>query len=81
MAVSIDVEMKSRFLRVRSVLTGLAMLLLGAAVLVGMACGASSEAEQLSLEDAVGQMLMIGVRGTEVDEELGAWLKEIAPAL
>lgn len=60
-------------------MTGLAALLLGAAVLVGMACGASSEAEQLSLEDAVGQMLMIGVRGTEVDQELGAWLKEIAP--
>lgn len=79
MAVSIDVRMSSRFLRVRSVLTGLAMLLLGAVGLVGLACGASSEADQMSLEDAVGQMLMIGVRGTEVDEELDAWLKEIAP--
>jgi beta-N-acetylhexosaminidase len=59
--------------------TWLAALLLGAAVLVGIACATPSEAEQLSLEDAVGQMLMIGVRGTEVDEELEVWLKELAP--
>ena len=43
-----------------------------------IAC-ASDDAGSLSLEDAVGQMLLIGFRGESLDDETEAMLKEIAP--
>lgn len=43
-----------------------------------IAC-ASDEYDSLSLEDAVGQMLLIGFRGETLDDETAALLEEIAP--
>jgi len=39
----------------------------------------SDDASPLSIEDAVGQMLLIGFRGESLDDETRAMLKEIAP--
>ncbi len=43
------------------------------------ACSSSDDAGSLSLEDAVGQMLLIGFRGETLDDETAAMLQEIAP--
>ena len=43
------------------------------------ACDGEDEAESLTLEEAVGQMLLIGVRGIELDAETEAMLAEIRP--
>ena len=50
------------------------LLLAGAA---GLAC--RSEAESLTLEEAVGQMLLVGVRGLELDGEVRALIGEARP--
>ncbi|MCY3557953.1 MAG: glycoside hydrolase family 3 protein [Chloroflexi bacterium] len=61
---------------VRRLLLALAALL---AIAVGpVACG-SDDASSLSLEDAVGQMLLIGFRGTSLDDEFAGLLDELAP--
>ncbi len=60
----------------RRLFLALAVLLASAAVLT--AC-ASDDPESLSLEDAVGQMLLMGFRGETLDDETKAMLKEIAP--
>ncbi len=44
-----------------------------------LAACSSDDADSLSLEDAVGQMLLIGFRGEILDDEVEALLKEIAP--
>ncbi|MXY71873.1 MAG: glycoside hydrolase family 3 [Dehalococcoidia bacterium] len=43
------------------------------------ACGSDDDARSLSLEDAVGQMLLIGFPGERLDEETVALLEDIAP--
>lgn len=43
------------------------------------ACSSGDDASSLSLEDAVGQMLLIGVRATTVDAEIETLLDDIAP--
>ena len=54
--------------------------LAGVLTLAGTLTACSSgDAESLSLEDAVGQMLLIGFRGETLDDETEAMLKEIAP--
>ncbi len=47
------------------------------AILAG--CDPVGEDERLSLEDAVGQMLVIGLPGERLNEETTAWLAEISP--
>ena len=42
-------------------------------------CSSPRDAESLSLEDAVGQMLLVGFRGTELDAETGALLADLSP--
>ncbi|MDE2746106.1 MAG: glycoside hydrolase family 3 protein [Chloroflexota bacterium] len=61
---------------VRPLLLALAGILTITATLA--ACS-SDDADSLSLEDAVGQMLLIGFRGEILDDEVEALLKEIAP--
>ena len=58
----------------RAVLPAL-LLLLAAAPLVSC----RSEAESLTLEQAVGQMLLIGFRGLELESEVRALLREVQP--
>lgn len=58
----------------RAVLPAL-LLLLAAAPLIGC----RSEAESLTLEQAVGQMLLIGFRGLELESEVRALLREVQP--
>ena len=58
----------------RAGLAALMVLLAGAAVL-----GCRSEAESLTLEEAVGQLLLVGFRGVELDAEVGAMLEEVRP--
>ncbi len=60
-------------IRLLVILAGL--LAVGASVI---ACS-SDDAGSLSLEDAVGQMLLIGFRGESVDDDTAALLEEIAP--
>ena len=60
----------------RRLLLTLAGLLAIAASLI--AC-ASNDPAPLSLEDAVGQMLLIGFRSETLDDETTALLDEIAP--
>lgn len=43
------------------------------------ACGSDDDAQSLSLEDAVGQMLLIGFPGERLDEETAGLLEDIAP--
>lgn len=43
------------------------------------ACGSDDDARSLSLEDAVGQMLLIGFQGERLDEETAGLLDDIAP--
>ena len=43
------------------------------------ACGSGDDGPSLSLEDAVGQMLLIGFPGERLDEETVALLDDIAP--
>ncbi len=62
--------------RLLTALAGVAGFLTFAGTLT--AC-ASGEADSLSLEDAVGQMLLIGVRGLELDAETEALLADIKP--
>ena len=55
----------------------LAFLALGLVASAGAAC--RSEAESLTLEQAVGQMLLVGFRGLELDGETHALLRDIEP--
>ncbi len=55
----------------------LAVLALGLVASAGAACRA--EAESLTLEQAVGQMLLVGFRGLELDGETSAMLRDIEP--
>ena len=55
----------------------LALLALGLVASAGAAC--RSEAESLTLEQAVGQMLLVGFRGLELDGETRALLRDIKP--
>ena len=51
--------------------------------LAGLACGSAdasgSSSGDLTLEQAVGQMLLIGFRGTALDDSTAAVLREIQP--
>ncbi len=44
-----------------------------------VACGSDDDGRSLSLEDAVGQMLLIGFQGERLDEETASLLDDIAP--
>ncbi|MYC00751.1 MAG: glycoside hydrolase family 3 protein, partial [Chloroflexi bacterium] len=50
-----------------------------AAIAASLIACASDDADPLSLEDAVGQMLLIGFRGETLDDETTALLEEISP--
>ncbi|MYA02525.1 MAG: glycoside hydrolase family 3 protein [Chloroflexi bacterium] len=50
-----------------------------AAIAASLTACASDDADPLSLEDAVGQMLLIGFRGETLDDETTALLDEISP--
>ncbi|MYD54904.1 MAG: glycoside hydrolase family 3 protein [Chloroflexi bacterium] len=50
-----------------------------AAIAASLIACASDDADPLSLEDAVGQMLLIGFRGETLDDETTALLDEISP--
>ena len=50
-----------------------------AAIAASLTACASDDPAPLSLEDAVGQMLLIGFRGETLDDETTALLEEIAP--
>lgn len=58
----------------RAVLPALLLLLAAAP-----AISCRSEAESLTLEQAVGQMLLIGFRGLELESEVRALLREVQP--
>ena len=55
------------------------MLILAALLASVAACGSGDDGRSLSLEDAVGQMLLIGFPGEQLDEETVALLDDIAP--
>ena len=55
------------------------MLTLAALLASVAACGSGDGGRSLSLEDAVGQMLLIGFPGEQLDEETVALLDDIAP--
>ena len=55
----------------------LALLALGLVASAGAAC--RSEAESLTLEQAVGQMLLVGFRGLGLDGETRALLRDLQP--
>lgn len=63
-------------MRLRLRLT-LALLALGLLASAAVAC--RSEAESLTLEQAVGQMLLVGFRGLELDAETHALLRDLKP--
>ena len=55
-------------------------ILILAALLASVAgCGSGDDGRSLSLDDAVGQMLLIGFPGEQLDEETVALLDDIAP--
>ncbi len=55
------------------------MLILAALLASVAACGSGDDGRSLSLDDAVGQMLLIGFPGEQLDEETVALLDDIAP--
>ncbi|MXY01151.1 MAG: glycoside hydrolase family 3 protein [Chloroflexi bacterium] len=55
------------------------VFLFAAALAILAGCGSQGERERPSLEDAVGQMLVIGLPGERLNEETSAWLDEISP--
>ncbi len=59
----------------------LAGTLLAAVVFAALACGPADDggASALTLEDAAGQMLMIGFRGVALDDDTAAMLRDIRP--
>ena len=60
----------------RGWLFGFVVLLCGFGV---VGCSSSDDAGSLSVEDAVGQMLLVGFRGTELDAETGVLLADVSP--
>ncbi len=69
---------RTRLLRTwRSTLTAF----LSAAVFAALACGSADNrsTDALTLEEAVGQMLMIGFRGDALDDDTAAMLRDIRP--
>lgn len=65
----------------RRAIARLLVVLTGALTIAAslVACSSVDDAGSLSLEDAVGQMLLIGFRGETLDDETVAMLKQIAP--
>ena len=57
----------------------LGLLALAMIVAATISCGESDAPAELSLEDAIGQMLLVGFRGLEVDDELAEFLDEVRP--
>ncbi len=57
----------------------LTAFILAALLATVAACGSGDDGPSLSLEDAVGQMLLIGFPGERLDEETVALLDDIAP--
>ena len=57
----------------------LTALVLAPLLIAAGACSGSSGEARLPLEDAVGQMLLIGFPGAQLDEETVALLEDIAP--
>ena len=77
-------ELVEGWLRRRPGLTGIAaalipLLLLLAAVAPACAPAAGKDAAALTLEQAVGQMLLVGFRGTELTGSAAAMLRDIQP--
>ena len=55
------------------------VLLIAAALAILTGCGPRGQEQRLLLEEAVGQMLVIGLPGERLNEETSTWLDEIAP--
>ena len=55
------------------------VLLFAVVPLILAGCNSLGDRERLSLEDAVGQMLVIGLPGERLSPETSAWLDEISP--
>lgn len=55
------------------------VLLIAVVPLILAGCDSPGDRKRLSLEDAVGQMLVIGIPGERLNAETSAWLDEIAP--
>ena len=74
-------ELRGSVVRLTRPALAAAVVLLLALVVGGVACGivGGGAGDGMSVEQAVGQLLMVGFRGLEVDEATGRMLREIQP--